>query len=232
MGQLQPGGVHIAAPAIRPRPRVEGDPTRTPIPELAGYHPGRPPWSAPKGRDLLAGVSVLAVLAAILVVMARDVEPRRLPPGSAQAFPRANLAATAAGAVPAWTDVPVATSVVELGPALSQPVASGLSAARARIERCVAVERRRARDADPSPDLRRSAERGPGRDGGDRAAAAELILHLSPRSGAVHVDGVEPRAVGASALLADCARRHLDGDAFPASGAVAGRRYRLLVVLR
>jgi hypothetical protein len=111
----------------------------------------------------------------------------------------------------------VALSVVELGPALSQPVADGLAAARARIGRCVAVERRRA----PDTAEERGADVGP----------AELVLRLAPRSGAVHVVGVELRSPGASPVLADCARRHLDGDAFPAAAAIPGRRHRLLVTL-
>jgi hypothetical protein len=180
-----------------------------------GYHPGRPPWSAPKGRDLLAGVAVLFVLLAVLVVMNRDGGTIEPPPGSALALPRAASAAATSAALPEWTDVPVATSVVELGPNLSQAVADGLVAARARIERCVVVERRRA------PAAARE----------DGAGPIELVLRLAPRSGAVHVVGVEPQSTDGSAVLADCARRHLDGDAFPAPAAAAGRRHRLLVTL-
>ena len=147
--------------------------------------------------------------------MNRDGGTIQSPPVSALALPRpANTAATAA-APPEWPDIPVATSVVELGPALSQAVADGLVDARARIERCVALERRRA------PAVPREDEAGP----------IGLVLRLAPRSGSVHVVGVEPRASGGSGVLADCARRHLDGDTFPAPAAAAGRRHRLLVTL-
>lgn len=182
---------------------------------MVGYHPGRPPWSAPRGRDLLGGVAVLFVLIALLVVVNRD-GTRGASSGAAQPFPRAIVAASTLANVSQWTDVPVARSVVELGPALAEPVASGIGAARTRIERCVAMERRRG----PAGAEERH-ETGP----------TELVLRLSPRSGAVHVVGVEQRALGRSPVLADCARRHLDGDSFPSSDAVPGRRYRLLVTL-
>lgn len=219
------GGQAIASTA--PQGRDPWDPTRTPIPELEGYHPGRPPWSAPRGRDLLAGVAVLSVLLAILVVVSRDGAPSHPPhPGSAQPLPyggpgQARAGRTAAAppaAAPDWPDVPVATSPTELGPALSGPIADGLAAARARIDRCVAVELRRA----PASAHERAAG----------AGAAELVLRLTGRSGAIHVVGVEQRSPGASPVLADCARRHLDGDAFPAPDTVPGRRHRLLVSLR
>lgn len=210
----------MAIASTAPQRRDPGDPTRTPIPELEGYHPGRPPWSAPRGRDLLAGVAVLSVLLAILVVVSRNGAPAHPPHTgvtTAEALPRGKVPRAVAVPAPDWPEVPVATSVAELGPALAQPVTEGLAAARARIARCVAVEQRRAPPAD--------------RD--DRAAdAAELVLRLSGRSGALHVDGVEQRSPGASPLLADCALRHLDGDAFPAPDAVPGRRHRLLVSLR
>lgn len=219
-------GTAIASTA--PHGRDPTDPTRTPIPELEGYHPGRPPWSAPRGRDLLAGVAVLSVLLAILVVVSREGAPSHpphtgsaLPPphgGPAQARTGRGAATAPAAATPDWPDVPVTTSVAELGPALSRPVADGLAAARARIDRCVAVEQRRAPGA--------LQERPAG------AGATELVLRLSGRSGAIHVVGVEQRSPGASAVLADCARRHLDGDAFPAPDTVPGRRHRLLVSLR
>jgi hypothetical protein len=160
---------------------------------------------------------VLFVLVAILVVMSRNGRPDERPPGAAQAFLRAAVAQATTVSAPAWADIPVATSVVELGPALAQPVADGLADARARISRCVAVELRRRSAARPE-----SGESGP----------AELVLDLAPRAGAVHVVGVEVAAMGASEVLADCARRHLDGDAFPASAAVPGRRHRLLVTIR
>jgi hypothetical protein len=207
------GEMSIASTAPEQGSDVE-EPTRTPPPELAEVQPGRPPWSAPRGRDLLAGVAVLFVLVAILVVFERDADP---PSRSAQALARASVAATATAPVPDWTDVPLATSLDALGPSLSASVAGGLAEARARIARCVAVERR----VRPSPAPDPAGGRGP----------AELVLRLSPRSGAVHVVGVELRSAGGSAVLADCARRHLDGDTFPAEEAVPGRRHRLLVAL-
>lgn len=188
----------------------------TPAPEGAIASAGTLRWSPPRGRDLLAGVAVLSVLFAILVVFSSDRgadEPR---PGSAQPLARAVPAAATAPAVPDWSAVPVALRAEELG-SLSRPVVLGLAAARKRIDRCVAVERRR---ASPPADVASGA--GP----------AELVLSLAARSAAVHVDGVEVRSPGASAELADCARRHLDGDAFPAAEAVPGRRHRLLVTLR
>lgn len=215
MGSFE--GERIAATAPGLGRSVDGDPSRSPPPELAGYGPGRPPWSAPNGRDLLAGISILFVLAAVLVVLDRHgPEPARRRPGAPEPL-RAARAANVEDPAAEWAEVPLATSVVELGPGLAQPVADGLAEARARIARCVAVERRR----DPAaaalaPDSR----------------PAELVLRLTPRSGAVHVVGVEPVESGAPAVLEDCARRQLDGDAFPASAAVPGRRYRLLVGVR
>jgi hypothetical protein len=211
-------GEHIAATMPTPRPRLAGDGTRSTRSERAGYDPGRPPWSAPNGRDLLASVAILFVLLAVLVVLSKDGEPIQYRTGAAQPLSTAGLVSVTMGAAPDWAEVPVATSVVELGPGLAQPVADGIAAARDRIERCIAVERRRS----------------PGADGarGRSAEGAELVLQLAPRAGAVHVVGVEERTPGRSELLADCARRHLDGDAFPSSSAVPGRRYRLLVSLR
>jgi hypothetical protein len=153
------------------------------------------------------------VLVAVMVVAARDGETEPTS-GSAQPLPRAGSESAAAVVLPEWTDVPVATSASELGPALSRAATDGLAAARARIARCVAVERRRATAPEPAA-----------------AAQAELVLRLAPRSGAVHVVGVEPGAPGAPELLADCARRQLDGDTFPAPDAVPGRRHRLRVTL-
>jgi hypothetical protein len=147
--------------------------------------------------------------------MNRDGGTTQSPPGSALAYPRRANTAAATAALPEWPDVPVATSVVELGSTCSRAVADGLVEARARIERCVAVERLRAPAAAKE----------------DGAGPVELVLRLAVRSGSIHVVGVEPRAAGGSAVLADCARRHLDGDAFPAPAAAAGRRHRLLVTL-
>lgn len=163
---------------------------------------------------------MLSVLVAILVVFSRNDPPTRY--GSALAFARGGVAAAATSTAPDWTEVPVAASVDELGPALSQPVADGLAAARARIARCVGIERRRralATRADEAPAATPETGEGP----------AELVLRLAARSGAVHVVGVEVRAVGAAPEVADCARRHLDDDTFPAEGTVPGRRQRLLV---
>lgn len=211
-------GEQIAATMPTPRPRLAGEATRPTRSERAGYDPGRPPWSAPNGRDLLAGVAILFVLLAVLVVVSKDGEPIQYRSGAAQPLSTAGLVSATLGAVPDWADVPVATSVVELGPALAQPVADGIAAARDRIDRCVTVERRRSSGAG---DARSRAAEG-----------AELVLQLAPRAGALHVVGVEERTAGHSEVLADCARRHLDGDAFPSSAAVPGRRYRLLVSLR
>lgn len=192
------------------------EPTHPAPAKQADHESGRPPWSAPRGRDLLAGVAILSVLLAILVVFTRDAADAHAPPFSAEPLGRAGAAAAVPAAVPDWTDVPLATSVDALGPSLSGRVATGLAEARARIARCLAVERR----VRPSPDAD-AADRGP----------TELVLRLSARSGAVHVVGVEPGSAGGAAVLADCARRHLDGDTFPAAEAVPGRRHRLLVSL-
>lgn len=151
------------------------------------------------------------------MVVSRDGAPPQRPGGgSAQPFRRAGLAAATTSALPEWEDLPVALSVVELGPELAQPVADGIAAARGRITRCVAVERRKRPAAAEEP----GSGRGP----------VELVLRLAPRSGAVHVVGVELNTVGASPDLADCARRHLDGDAFPIAVPAPGR-HRLLVTL-
>jgi hypothetical protein len=183
-------------------------------PDRSGVRAGRPPWSAPNGRDLLAGIAVLSVLVAVLVVMARD-GGRRVPASEAEPLRRAGAAAASAAAVPEWSDVPIAATAAELGPSLSRAVADGLAEARTRIGRCVALERRRA------PSTARP----------DGAGPLELVLRLSPRSGGVHVVGIEATDTAGAAMLAQCAHRHLDGDVFPAEGVVPGRRHRLLVAL-
>jgi hypothetical protein len=154
------------------------------------------------------------VLVAVLVVMNRDGGRNPQPSAPVQPFALAASGVPRSAPLPEWTDLPVSTSVVELGPTLSRAVTDGLAAARARIDRCVTVERRRAAAAPL-----------------EGAGATELVLRLASRSGAVHVVGVETRATGGSPTLADCARRHLDGDTFPAPGGVPGRRHRLLVTL-
>jgi hypothetical protein len=117
----------------------------------------------------------------------------------------------------AWSDVPVATRVTELGPALARPVADGLADVRPKLARCVAVDRRR-REVPAAP-----ADAAPG--------PAELVLSLAAHAGAVQVEAVEVRSPGAFPGLVDCARRLLAGEAFPAPSAVPGRRYRLALAL-
>jgi hypothetical protein len=176
--------------------------------------PLRIAWSPPRGRDLLAGVAVLAVLVSILVVFTADV-PAAPRTGGAEPFARA-ATAPAATAPAAWDDVPVALVPAALGPALAAPVGDGLADARGRVARCVALERRRA-----------------GRSAAEPAGEpARLVLRLAPRSGAVEVEGIEVRSPGSSPERLACARRHLDGDAMPAESAVPGRRHRLAVELR
>src|SRR3954447_22870236 len=75
-------GARIATTA-KEQGTVAGVPTRQPSPSLRGHSPTRPPWSAPRGRALLGGVAVLAVLLAILVVFTSDAVPPP-DPGSAQ----------------------------------------------------------------------------------------------------------------------------------------------------
>jgi hypothetical protein len=169
----------------------------------------------PNGRDLLAGVAVLAVLYAVLVVFTSDAAPSRQD-GDPQALPRSGASDARPAPIP-WPEVPVATRVTELGPSVARPVADGLSDARDKLARCVAVDRRR-READPAPAAAPSAP-------------AEIVLSLAAHAGAVQVEAVEVRNPGPSPELVACARRLLGGAAFPAPGAVPGRRYRLAHVL-
>jgi hypothetical protein len=195
-----------------PRPVIDGAEEQPPAGSSLA---GRTRWRPPNGRDLLAGVAVLAVLYAVLIVFTSDAAP---PPrgGDAEALPRP-VAPDPRPAPVDWSDVPVATRVTELGPALARPVADGLASVREKLARCVALDRRR-RQAAPAPEVTTSA-------------SAELVLSLVAHAGAVQVEAVEVRSPGASPGLVGCARRLLAGEAFPAPGAVPGRRYRLAHVL-
>jgi hypothetical protein len=171
-------------------------------------------WSAPRGRDLLAGVAVLAVLVAILVVFRSDVPPA---PRNGGPEPLSRGAAAPATPLPMpWSEVPVVRSVSDLPRELVVPVAEGLAQARSRLERCVALEHRRARAAPP-----------PAR----HAAPAEVVLRLAARAGAVQVDGLEVTAPGNAPEVVACARRLLDGDTLAAGAGVPGWRQRLALSL-
>jgi len=158
---------------------------------------------------------VLAVLYAVLVVFTSDAAPPRQD-GDPQALPRSGASDARPAPIP-WPEVPVATRVTELGPSVARPVADGLSGARDKLARCVAVDRRR-READPAPAAAPSAP-------------AEIVLSLAAHAGAVQVEAVEVRNPGPSPQLVACARRLLAGEAFEAPGVVPGRRYRLAYVL-
>jgi hypothetical protein len=194
---------------------VEGGPV------LAGADPddqsvratARDPWSAPRGRDLLAGVAVLAVLVATLVAFRSDFPPaRRSGAPESLAFKTSDPAPPPAP----WSEVPILRSVSELPPDLVGPVAEGLAQARSRIDRCVALERRRG--ARPAP-------RGP-------ASPAELELRLAAHAGGLQVEGLEVTAPGDAPEVVSCARRMLDGEILTASAAIPGWRQRLAVTLR
>jgi hypothetical protein len=175
-------------------------------------------WRPPNGRDLLAGVAVLAVLYAILVVFTSDAAPARRE-GSAEALPRPRTASPdVRSSPPPWSEVPIATRVTELGPALARPVTEGLSASRAKLARCAALDPRRRDQGDYDPEA-------------TPLAPPEIILSLAARAGAIHVEAVEVRSAGETPELVDCARRLLAGAAYPAPEAVPGRRYRLVQIL-
>jgi hypothetical protein len=178
------------------------------------------PWTLPRGRSLLAGVANLAVLVAILVVFTQDV-PQRTPSGTAEPFglQGATPQAGDATSMRPWTEVPLAETPSELGPGLARPVEEELAAVRERIARCVEVDRRRGERSGASSGAPPS--QGP----------ARLVLRLAPRSGAIHVQGLEITSPGASPAVLACARRLLDGDAIAAAAAVPGRRYRLALAL-
>lgn len=208
-GAAVPGTIAGGDPGARPARAPD-----TGAPAARGARP-RLRWGPPSGRELLAGVTVVAVLYAILVVFTSDVaEPARA--GSAEPLARTAAAPQGRPAV-AWTDVPIAARPDDLGPALASPVTEALAAARPKLDSCVSLRLR----------------------GGASAAAAaasrappEVVLSLATRGGAVHVDAVDVRTPGAAPELADCARRILDGAAYPAPAAPPGRRHRLAVALR
>ena len=189
-------------------PPPPGTPERTDGPDHEPpREPLRDPWTPPSGPDLLAGVAVVAVLVAILVVFTHDV-PWAPRPAAADPAPWTPPVRTQAP--PAWPDVPVSGNLADLGPALAKAVGTKLAVARSKIARCVA-------DA-----------------GADASAAgpeAEVVLRLAPRSAALHVEAVEVSDAGTPSELLECARRVLDGDAIPAPGVVPGRRYRVRVGL-
>ncbi len=200
---------------------------QTPSPGGAGEERGAPAgappgaasrlrWeAAPNGRDLLAGITVLAVLVAILVVFTSDAAPHSREGSAEPLLRRAAATEPAARPAPAWSQVPVAAAAVDLGPGVAEPVGVGLAAARDKLARCAALDRRRRdRAAAPAP-----------------SPPAEIVLDLAARAGAVHVVGVEVTSPGGSPELVDCARRLLTGDAFAAPQSVPGRRYRLAHVL-
>jgi hypothetical protein len=207
MGAPREGSVISDTIVQNPKPASDGAEQRMPEGPSLRDRIGRRP---PSGRDLLAGVAVLAVLYAILIVFTSDAAPPH-PGGAPQALPRPG--APEARPPVAWSDVPVATRVTELGPALARPVADGLADLRPKLARCVAVDHQR-RELAPTPVAA-------------PPAPAELVLSLAARAGAVHVEAIEVRSPGASPGLVDCAQRLLAGAAFPAPGAVPGRRYRL-----
>jgi hypothetical protein len=190
-----------------------------PAPQRPDTAPARPaaraPWaaSAPRGRELLAGVAVLWVLVAILVVV--QAKPPPAHEGGAEALPKGT--ASAAPGLPSWSEVPLIRSVSDLPPDLVLPLAAGLAEARDRLDRCVALERRRGAPAAAGP----SRPTGP----------AEVVLRLTARGDAVYVDGLEIASPGGAPEVLDCARRLLDGDTMAARAVVPGWRQRLAVAL-
>lgn len=168
----------------------------------------RDPWTPSSGRDLLAGVAVISVLVAILVVYTHDV-PRAPRASAAEPLPWARVSAPKAPAD--WSAVPVTQTLSDLPPALGKAVGAKTARDRARIDRCLAESDESARAA---------------------AAGAQVVLRLAPRSSALHVEGVEASGPDTPAAIVECARRALDGDPIPASAVVPGRRYRVRVTLR
>lgn len=194
-------------------PPPPGTPGRTEGPDHDPSHePIHDPWTPPSGPDLLAGIAVVGVLVAILVVFTHDV-PWAPRPAAADPVPWAPAVRTPASAPPDWADVPITGDLADLGPALAKAVGAKLTVARGKIARCTA-------DADTDGD------------GSAGAGDAEVVLRLAPRSTALHVEAIEVSPPETPAALAECARRVLDGDAIPAPGVVPGRRYRVRVGLQ
>ncbi len=199
------GRVSAITGSDTPPPGREGrveDPAREGAPEAV-----HDPWTPSSSRDLLAGVAVIAVLLAILVVYTHDV-PSAPRPASADPVPWAQVARPSHAPVD-WAAVPVTQDVADLGPALANAIGAKLAVARMKIARCVV-------DAD-------------GRSAGGNDA--EVVLRLAPRSTALHVEAIEVLEPARPELV-DCARRVLDGDVIPAPAVVPGRRYRVHVALR
>ena len=193
-----------------------GTPTPVPGPSPRSEPHARDPWSPPSGRELLAGIAVLAVLVAALVVFRSDFPPASRDGGAAPFALRAAAASAAPPPPVPWSEVPLARTVSELPRDLVGPVYEGIAEARDRIARCVALERRRAPSSAPAT----------GRDGG-----ADVVARPAARAGAVQVEGIEVTSAGGAPDMIACARRLLDGATFPASAVVPGWRQRLAVPL-